>query len=66
MAHRKMKVYGEREHGGKYILKSYTFSRNHRKARTIRRWRRLLKKKARQKNRMRILYDRRKYEEGCE
>ena len=32
MAHRKMKVYGEREHGGKYILKSYTFSRNHRKA----------------------------------
>lgn len=50
---RKMAAYGEREHGGKYVLDGYTFSRNHTKAVTIRRWKRNLKKKARQKARRR-------------
>ena len=44
---RKMKAYGEREHGGKYILDDYEWSRNHHKATTIRRWKRDLKSKAR-------------------
>lgn len=44
---RKMKAYGERESHGHYILDDYTFSRNHTKAITIRRWRRTLKKKGR-------------------
>lgn len=44
-----MRAYGEREHGGKYIIDDYTFSRNHVKAVNIRRTKRLLKKKARQK-----------------
>lgn len=48
---RKIRAYGENEHGGKYILDNYCFSRNHTKAVTIRRWKRDLKKKARQKNR---------------
>lgn len=62
MSHRKMQAYGEREHGGHYILEDYTFSRNHRKAITIRRWRRHLKKKARQKNRKNI----KKYQQQME
>ncbi len=45
--HRRMPAYGEREHGGRYILDDYTWSRNHTKAETIRRWKRNLKKKAR-------------------
>lgn len=48
---RKMKAYGEKEHGGHYVLDDYDFSRNHTKAVTIRRWKRLLKKKARQNHR---------------
>lgn len=44
--HRRMPAYGEREHGGRYILDDYTWSRNHTKAGTIRRWKRNLKKKA--------------------
>lgn len=50
---RKMAAYGEREHTGRYALDDYTFSRNHTKAVTIRRWKRNLKKKARQKARRR-------------
>ena len=46
MGHRKMPAYGEREHGGRYILDEYEWSRNHCKAVTIRRWKRDLKKKA--------------------
>lgn len=45
---RKMAAYGEKEHKGKYILDDYSFSRNHTKGCTIRRWKRNLKKKARQ------------------
>ena len=51
MGHRKMPAYGEREHGGRYILDEYEWSRNHCKAVTIRRWKRDLKKKARAHNR---------------
>lgn len=47
---RKMHAYGEREHGGKYVLDDYCWSRNHTKAITIRRWKRDLKKKARNRN----------------
>ena len=43
--------YGEREHGGRYILDEYEWSRNHCRAVTIRRWKRDLKKKARAYNR---------------
>lgn len=49
-----MRAYGEREHHGKYVLDDYTFSRNHRKAVTIRRWKRNLKRKARKYNRSRL------------
>lgn len=45
--HRRMHAYGEVEHGGKYILDDYEWSRNHTKAVTIRRRKRSLKKKAR-------------------
>lgn len=45
MGHRKMPAYGEREHGGRYILDEYEWSRNHCKAVTIRRWKRDLKRK---------------------
>lgn len=45
--HRRMPAYGEREHGGKYVLDDYEWSRNHTKAVTIRRRKRSLKKKAR-------------------
>ncbi len=45
--HRRMPAYGEREHGGKYILEDYCFSRNHMKAVSVRRAKRDLKKKAR-------------------
>ena len=45
--HRRMPAYGEREHGGKYVLDDYEWSRNHIKVVTIRRWKRNLKKKAR-------------------
>jgi len=45
--HRRMSAYGEHECGGSYILDDYTWSRNHTKAKTIRRWKRNLKKKAR-------------------
>lgn len=48
---RKMRAYGENEHTGRYVLDDYYFSRNHTKAVTIRRWKRNLKKKARQKSR---------------
>lgn len=51
MGHRKMPAYGEREHGGRYILDEYEWSRNHCRAVTIRRWKRDLKKKARAYNR---------------
>lgn len=44
---RKMHAYGEREHVGKYVLDDYTFSHNHTKSVTIRRWKRDLKKCAR-------------------
>ena len=44
MGHRKMPAYGEREHGGRYILDEYEWSRNHCRAVTIRRWKRDLKK----------------------
>lgn len=44
---RHMRPYGEAEHGGKYILDDYVWSRNHNKAIAIRRWKRGLKKKAR-------------------
>ncbi|WP_251389768.1 hypothetical protein [Mediterraneibacter agrestimuris] len=54
MAHRKMPAYGEREHGGRYILDDYCWSRNHCRAATIRRWKRNLKKKARAKTRMQL------------
>lgn len=45
--HRRMPAYGEREHGGRYILDDYHFSRNHAKAVSVRRGKRNLKKKAR-------------------
>lgn len=51
MGHRKMPAYGEREHGGRYVLDDYMFSRNHNKAVRIRRWKRDLKKRARAHNR---------------
>lgn len=35
--HRRMPAYGEREHGGKYVLDDYEWSRNHTKAVTIHR-----------------------------
>lgn len=54
MGHRKMRAYGEREHGGRYILEDYCWSRNHCRAATIRRWKRNLKKKARAKRRMQL------------
>ena len=47
-----MRAYGEWEHGGKYILENYTWSRNHHRSETIRRWKRDLKKKARKKNKV--------------
>ena len=50
-----MPAYGEREHGGRYILDDYVFSRNHNKAERIRRWKRDLKKTAREHNR-RVMY----------
>lgn len=53
--HRRMNAYGEREHGGKFILDDYIYSRNHTKAITIRRWKRNLKKKARARNKEVIL-----------
>lgn len=52
---RKMSAYGERELSGKYNLEDYCFSRNHTKAVTIRRWKRDLKKRARQKSRRSIM-----------
>lgn len=52
MSHRKMPAYGEREHGGRYILDDYCWSRNHCRAVTIRRRKRNLKKKARARLRM--------------
>ena len=55
MGHRKKPAYGEREHGGRYILDDYVFSRNHNKAERIRRWKRDLKKRARAHNR-RVMY----------
>lgn len=55
MGHRKMPAYGEREHGGRYILDDYVFSRNHNKAERIRRWKRDLKKRARAHTR-RVMY----------
>ncbi len=48
---RKMRAYGENEHTGRYVLDDYCFSRNHTKPVTIRRWKRNLKKKARQNSR---------------
>lgn len=56
MAHsrRKMKAYGEREHGGHYVLDNYEWSRNHHKAVSIRRWKRDLKSKARAAKRVMI------------
>lgn len=51
MGHRKMQAYGEREHGGRYVLDDYVFSRNHNKAVRIRSWKRDLKKRARAHNR---------------
>lgn len=54
MGHRKMPAYCGREHGGKYILDDYCWSRNHTKAETIRRWKRNLKKKARAGLRMQL------------
>ena len=56
MSHRKMPAYGEREHGGRYILDDYCWSRNHCRAVTIRRWKRNLKKKARTKTRMQLVW----------
>ena len=56
MAHsrRKMKAYGEREHGGYYVRDDYEWSRNHHKAVSIRRWKRDLKSKARAAKRVMI------------
>lgn len=54
MSHRKMAAYGEREHGGRYILDDYSWSRNHCRAVTVRRWKRNLKKKSRAKLRMHL------------
>ncbi|BFL45668.1 hypothetical protein [Lactonifactor longoviformis] len=66
MSHRKMPAYGEREHGGRYILDDYCWSRNHCRAVTIRRWRRNLKKKARAKLRMRLARLKGAYgQDGC-
>ena len=50
MAHRKTTMaYGVAESGHKYVLEDFSeFSRNHNKARSIRRWKRDLKSKARQ------------------
>ena len=42
-----MPAYGGEEHGSRYVLDEYRWSRNHCKAVTIRRWKRDLKKKAR-------------------
>lgn len=52
--HRRMPAYGVREHGGKYVLEDFRWTRSHNRALSIRRWKRLLKKKARQKNRREI------------
>lgn len=38
--HRKMHAYGERDHGGIYVLDDYEFSHNHTTSATIRRWER--------------------------
>lgn len=65
MHHRKMRAYGEREHGGKYIIDDYAFSRNHTKAINIRRTKRLLKKKARQKSRRGLIKLKQNYSEEC-
>ena len=43
-SHRKMHAYGERDHGGSYVLYDYEFSHNHTTSVTIRRWKRHLKK----------------------
>lgn len=44
-----MRAYGEMEQHGKYTLKDFGgWSRNHTKAASIRRWKRPLKKRARQ------------------
>lgn len=51
---RKMRAYGENEHHGKYVLDDYTWSRNHHKAISIRRWRRNFKKKARSRIRQNL------------
>lgn len=53
--HRRTHAYGEREQGRKYVLDDYTWSRNSIRGLTIRRWKRLLKKKARSKNRMNLI-----------
>lgn len=39
-SHRKMHAYGERDHGGSYVLYDYEFSHNHTTSATIRRWER--------------------------
>lgn len=52
---RKMRAYGEGEHGGKYVLDDFDFSRNHTKAVTVRRWKRNLKKKARKQNKFKTM-----------
>ncbi|NDO51859.1 hypothetical protein FMM75_21590 [Lachnospiraceae bacterium MD335] len=45
----RMRAYGEMEQHGKYTLEDYGgWSRNHTKAASIRRWKRPLKKRARQ------------------
>ena len=45
----RMRAYGEREMHGKYTLEDYGgWSRNHTRAASIRRWKRPLKKRARQ------------------
>ena len=49
--HRRMRAYGEAEHGGHFTRDHYSSSRNNSNAVTIRRWKRGLKKKARAKNR---------------
>lgn len=59
---RKMRAYDDDKHSGKYVLDDYTFSRNHTKAVTIRRWKRNLKKKARSYMRQRLYKE---MEEKC-
>ena len=44
-----MRAYGEREQHGKYTLEDFCgWSRNHNRAASIRKWKRSLKKRARQ------------------